>query len=401
MPASICSALSRRPLPAAREGVHAGAAEGVRDEEDMWSQRAQLPCGSMRSPTPQRAAARAQQTEWPWTLTTPTSCSRKCLLGCMMVTARSNGSLQVSSSSPLNSRKLWKKELLCNLEISFHGNLRYRLSLVGIDGNAISEFVLFGRVAARQIVGKPVISLIRSASKNQIRSSADNRDHILPELDALLFQNNMTTMGTAREGVPQPLVAIGIAKGMRFLHAECRAGPIIHRNLHPSNVLLTHDFVPMLGNFSLARWKAGSAYINTRILGQSGSAQSLVLAILSAQSSNLYLAPEYAEYGMIYVRTDVYAFGILLFQLTSGRKAEPLIESLALHELVDDHIKDTYDTYGLYLSGQSCISSCQEKPRAAAFYGREGWSICIFWPPVLVMYCVTVNEFGLQDVKLE
>jgi serine/threonine protein kinase len=41
-------------------------------------------------------------------------------------------------------------------------------------------------------------------------------------------------------------IAIGIAKGLRFLHEECRAGPIIHRDLRPSNVLLTHDFVPMV-----------------------------------------------------------------------------------------------------------------------------------------------------------
>lgn len=34
-----------------------------------------------------------------------------------------------------------------------------------------------------------------------------------------------------------------------------------------------------------------------------------------------YLAPEYAENGIVSVRTDVYAFGIVLIQLISGRKA--------------------------------------------------------------------------------
>jgi serine/threonine protein kinase len=58
-----------------------------------------------------------------------------------------------------------------------------------------------------------------------------------------------------------------------------------------------------LGDFGLAKWKASNASIHTRILGQSG-----------------YLAPEYAEYGIVSVRTDVYAFGIVLFQLISGRK---------------------------------------------------------------------------------
>lgn len=32
-----------------------------------------------------------------------------------------------------------------------------------------------------------------------------------------------------------------------------------------------------------------------------------------------YLAPEYAEFGIVSVRTDVYSFGVLLFQLISGR----------------------------------------------------------------------------------
>ena len=41
-------------------------------------------------------------------------------------------------------------------------------------------------------------------------------------------------------------IAVGTAKGLRFLHEECRGGPIIHRDMRPSNILLTHDFVPMV-----------------------------------------------------------------------------------------------------------------------------------------------------------
>ncbi|KAK3162648.1 hypothetical protein QOZ80_1BG0091970 [Eleusine coracana subsp. coracana] len=163
-------------------------------------------------------------------------------------------------------------------------------------------------------------------------------------------------------------IALGIAKGLRFLHEECRAGPIIHRDLRPSNVLLTHDFVPMLGDFGLAKWKASNGSIMTRILGQSG-----------------YLAPEYAEYGIVSVRTDVYAFGIVLFQLISGRKvldecggqrthilqwAEPLVESLALHELIDERIKDTYDTYGLYHLARAAYLCVRTNPEQRPSMGE-------------------------------
>lgn len=43
-----------------------------------------------------------------------------------------------------------------------------------------------------------------------------------------------------------------------------------------------------------------------------------------------YLAPEYAENGIVSVRTDVYAFGIVLLQLISGRKV--LIDTETNHD---------------------------------------------------------------------
>ncbi|KAJ9564946.1 hypothetical protein OSB04_000912 [Centaurea solstitialis] len=158
-------------------------------------------------------------------------------------------------------------------------------------------------------------------------------------------------------------IAIGTAKGLRFLHEECRSSPIIHRDLRPSNILLTHDFVPMLGDFGLAKWKTNDSPIQTRILGTLG-----------------YLAPEYAENGMVSVRTDVYAYGITLIQLISGRKAvssnsedhhqslrqwaEPLVESLALHDLIDQRLGDSYDPFELYHMAKTaylCVKVDPEK----------------------------------------
>ncbi|XAR48914.1 Non-specific serine/threonine protein kinase [Bertholletia excelsa] len=39
-------------------------------------------------------------------------------------------------------------------------------------------------------------------------------------------------------------IAIGTAKGLHFLHEKCRGSPIIHWDMRPSNILMTHDFVP-------------------------------------------------------------------------------------------------------------------------------------------------------------
>ncbi|KAG4969475.1 hypothetical protein JHK82_035175 [Glycine max] len=141
------------------------------------------------------------------------------------------------------------------------------------------------------------------------------------------------------------VIAIGTAKGLRFLHEECRGGPIIHRDMRPSNILLTHDFVPMLGDFGLAKWKTSDNTLHTRIMGTLG-----------------YLAPEYAEDGIVSVGVDVYAFGIILLQLITGRKptsspeqhlslrqwAELKIEKLAFDELIDSRLGDSYNSNELY-----------------------------------------------------
>lgn len=41
-------------------------------------------------------------------------------------------------------------------------------------------------------------------------------------------------------------IALGAARALRYLHEECRVGCIIHRDMRPNNILLTHDFTPMV-----------------------------------------------------------------------------------------------------------------------------------------------------------
>ncbi|KAI5353948.1 hypothetical protein L3X38_006842 [Prunus dulcis] len=103
-------------------------------------------------------------------------------------------------------------------------------------------------------------------------------------------------------------IATGAARGLRYLHEDCRVGCIVHRDLRPNNILLTHDFEPLVADFGLARlyseWEMSS---EDRVIGTSG-----------------YLAPEYVDGGQITHKVDVYAFGVVLLELMTGRRISEL-----------------------------------------------------------------------------
>ncbi|PQM41046.1 inactive protein kinase isoform X1 [Prunus yedoensis var. nudiflora] len=103
-------------------------------------------------------------------------------------------------------------------------------------------------------------------------------------------------------------IATGAARGLRYLHEDCRVGCIVHRDLRPNNILLTHDFEPLVADFGLARlyseWEMSN---EDRVIGTSG-----------------YLAPEYVDGGQITHKVDVYAFGVVLLELMTGRRISEL-----------------------------------------------------------------------------
>ncbi|KAL5227892.1 hypothetical protein ABZP36_016157 [Zizania latifolia] len=94
-------------------------------------------------------------------------------------------------------------------------------------------------------------------------------------------------------------VAIGVAKGLRYLHFECNPR-ILHCNLKPSNVMLDEGFEPRLADCGVSRLIA------------SGSADTDL-------SSSLYSAPECYQSSRYTDKSDVYSFGMILGVLLTGR----------------------------------------------------------------------------------
>lgn len=136
-------------------------------------------------------------------------------------------------------------------------------------------------------------------------------------------------------------VALGVAEALNYLHSASQ--PVIHRDVKSSNILLLDDFEPQLSDFGLAKWASTSSHLNcSDVAGTFG-----------------YLAPEYFMHGKVTDKIDVYAFGVVLLELLSGRKpinsdcpkgqeslvmwAKPVLKGGKISELLDSSLGSNYD----------------------------------------------------------
>ncbi|MFI6579078.1 Stk1 family PASTA domain-containing Ser/Thr kinase [Nocardiopsis sp. NPDC050513] len=94
-----------------------------------------------------------------------------------------------------------------------------------------------------------------------------------------------------------------MASVLAALGAAHQAG-MIHRDVKPENVLITHEGMVKVADFGLARAVEQSNQGLTRTGTLMGTAA--------------YLAPEQIEQGVADARTDVYAAGIMLYELLTG-----------------------------------------------------------------------------------
>lgn len=134
-------------------------------------------------------------------------------------------------------------------------------------------------------------------------------------------------------------VALGIAEGLQYLHHDCPRR-IIHRDIKASNILLNANFEAQISDFGLAKWLPENwiHHIVFPIEGTFG-----------------YLAPEYFMHGIVDEKTDVFAYGVLLLEIITGRRAvdssrqslvmwaKPLLEANNAKELADPRLGDDYD----------------------------------------------------------
>ncbi|PWA42311.1 protein kinase-like domain, Concanavalin A-like lectin/glucanase domain protein [Artemisia annua] len=124
-------------------------------------------------------------------------------------------------------------------------------------------------------------------------------------------------------------ISLGAARGLDYLHtgAGTKHG-VVHRDVKSTNILLDEDWEAKISDFGLAKnfpINQSSTYVHTGIKGTFG-----------------YMDPEIFMTGKFTRKTDVFAFGVVMFELLSGRQAVHLDgdEDLSLAIWAHDCVKN-------------------------------------------------------------
>ncbi|XP_020204273.1 probable serine/threonine-protein kinase PIX13 [Cajanus cajan] len=113
------------------------------------------------------------------------------------------------------------------------------------------------------------------------------------------------------------MIAIGAARALAFLHASEKQ--VIFRDFKSSHILLDKNYIAKISDFGLAKLgpAGGQSHVSTRFMGTLG-----------------YAAPEYMATGHLYVKSDVYGFGVVLLEMLTGMLALDTDRPTGKHNLV-------------------------------------------------------------------
>ncbi|XP_010525575.1 PREDICTED: probable receptor-like protein kinase At2g42960 [Tarenaya hassleriana] len=98
-------------------------------------------------------------------------------------------------------------------------------------------------------------------------------------------------------------IILGTAQALAYLH-EAIEPKVVHRDIKASNILIDDNFNAKISDFGLAKLlSSGESHVTTRVMGTFG-----------------YVAPEYANTGMLNEKSDIYSFGVLLLEAVTGKE---------------------------------------------------------------------------------
>lgn len=170
-------------------------------------------------------------------------------------------------------------------------------------------------------------------------------------------------------------IALDAARGLEYIHEHTKPH-YVHRDIKTSNILLDGSFRAKISDFGLAKLVAtandGEESV-TRVVGTYG-----------------YLAPEYLRDGLATTKSDVYAFGVVLFEMVSGKEAMTrTAERRSLVSIMVAALRNSPDSM--------TMSSLKDHidPNLMDLYPHD----CLFKVAMLAKQCVDDDPILRPDMK--
>ncbi|GFZ01207.1 leucine-rich repeat protein kinase family protein [Actinidia rufa] len=144
----------------------------------------------------------------------------------------------------------------------------------------------------------------------------------------------------------------GIAKGIRYLHSSEPSKPaIVHQNISVEKVLIDGNFNPLISDSGLLKLLADD----------------VVFSALKVSAALGYMAPEYITTGRFTQKSDVYAFGVIILQILSGKsKLGHLMrlaaESRRLEDFIDPNLRGKFSDSEAAKLTEITLACTDERP---------------------------------------
>ncbi|CAA7402821.1 unnamed protein product [Spirodela intermedia] len=187
---------------------------------------------------------------------------------------------------------------------------------------------------------------------------------------------------TSLSWIARVQIALDTAKGLEYIHEHTKMH-YVHRDIKTSNILLDGSFRAKISDFGLSKLigKAGEGEASaTRVVGTFG-----------------YLAPEYLRDGRATTKSDVYAFGVVLFELISGKEAIIRTEGVILNNAERRSLASVMLAALRNTPNSMSMSSFRGSidPNLMELYPHD----CVFKMAILAKQCVDEDPILRPDMK--